>query len=166
MHMDKAPGPDGFIGRFYKSCWSIIKEDVLMALDVIHRGHVFKFSLLNTAYVTLLPKKVDAVEAKDFHPFFSRIRRRAAYHCIKIGEKKGGINAEVQNRFNTTPYSHQHTQRNTKTQKPSYKNNHSRQRKTTKKHYKKPLTTIAKFIVCLSTPIDTCVQVDTFGANQ
>jgi len=43
--------------------------------------------------------------------FFSGIRRRAAYHCIKIGEKKGGINAEVQNRFNTTPYSHQHTQK-------------------------------------------------------
>jgi len=79
--------------------------------------------------------------------YFSGIRRRAVYHCIKIGEKKGDINAEVQNRFNITPYSHQHTQRNTKTQKPPYKNNHSRksprQRKTTKKHYKMPLTTIA-----------------------
>jgi len=39
-----------------------------MALDAIHRGHVFKFRLLNTAYVTLLPKKVDAVEVKDFRP--------------------------------------------------------------------------------------------------
>jgi len=68
MHLDKAPGPDGFTGRFYKSCWSIIKGDVLMALDAIHRGHVFKFRLLNTAYVTLLPKKVDAVEVKDFRP--------------------------------------------------------------------------------------------------
>lgn len=24
MPMDKAPGPDGFTGRFYKSCWNII----------------------------------------------------------------------------------------------------------------------------------------------
>jgi hypothetical protein len=32
----------------------------------IHQGHVFKFRLLNTA--TLLPKKVDAVEVKDFQP--------------------------------------------------------------------------------------------------
>ena len=39
-----------------------------MALDAIHCGHVFKFRLLNTAYVTLLPKKVDAVEVKDFRP--------------------------------------------------------------------------------------------------
>ena len=68
MHLDKAPGPDGFTGRFYKSCWSIIKGDVLMALDAIHCGHVFKFRLLNMAYVTLLPKKVDAVEVKDFCP--------------------------------------------------------------------------------------------------
>ena len=62
MHLDKAPGLDGFTRRFYKSCWSIIKA------DAIHRGHVFKFRLLNTAYVTLLPKKVDAVEVKDFRP--------------------------------------------------------------------------------------------------
>jgi len=68
MHLDKAPGLDGFTGRFYKSCWSIIKGDVLMVLDTIHRGHVFKFRLLNTAYVTLLPKKVDVVEVKDFCP--------------------------------------------------------------------------------------------------
>jgi len=68
MPLDKAPGPDGFTGRFYKSCWSIIKGDVLMALDAIQQGHVFKFRLLNTAYITLLPKKVDAVEVKDFRP--------------------------------------------------------------------------------------------------
>lgn len=48
MYLDKALGPDGFMGRFYKSCWSIIKGDVLMALDAIQRGHVFKFCLLNT----------------------------------------------------------------------------------------------------------------------
>lgn len=26
---EKAPGPDGFIGIFYKKCWSIIKEDLV-----------------------------------------------------------------------------------------------------------------------------------------
>lgn len=30
LHLDKAPGPDGFTGRFYKSCWSVIKGDILM----------------------------------------------------------------------------------------------------------------------------------------
>jgi hypothetical protein len=32
---DKALGPDGFTGRFYKSCWSIIKKDVMTALHAI-----------------------------------------------------------------------------------------------------------------------------------
>ena len=68
MPLDKAPGPEGFTGRFYKSCWSIIKGDVLMALDTIQQGHVFKFWLRNSAFITLLPKKVDAVEVKDFRP--------------------------------------------------------------------------------------------------
>jgi hypothetical protein len=44
----------------------MIKGDILMALDAIQRGHVFKFRLLNTAFITLLPKKMDAVEVKDF----------------------------------------------------------------------------------------------------
>jgi hypothetical protein len=47
---DKAPGPDGFTGRFYKSCWNIIKGDVLRSLDVIQRGHVFKFRLLKGVF--------------------------------------------------------------------------------------------------------------------
>lgn len=28
----KAPGPDGFIGAFFKSCWEIIKHDVVLAI--------------------------------------------------------------------------------------------------------------------------------------
>jgi hypothetical protein len=32
---DKAPGPDGFTGCFYKSCWTTIKQDVMMAISAI-----------------------------------------------------------------------------------------------------------------------------------
>ena len=30
---DKAPGPDGFTGLFFKSCWNIIKQDVVVAVN-------------------------------------------------------------------------------------------------------------------------------------
>jgi hypothetical protein len=42
--------------------------DVLLTLNAIHRGHVFKFRLLNTAFITLLPKKDDALLVKDYRP--------------------------------------------------------------------------------------------------
>ena len=29
---EKAPGPDGFIGSFYKASWNVIKGDVLAAV--------------------------------------------------------------------------------------------------------------------------------------
>ena len=33
MPFNKAPGPDGFTGAFFKACWEIIKEDVTAALN-------------------------------------------------------------------------------------------------------------------------------------
>jgi len=68
MPADRAPGPDGFTGRFYKSCWQIIKADVLAALVSIHQGDLRHLELLNSAYLTLIPKKLDALEAKDYRP--------------------------------------------------------------------------------------------------
>jgi hypothetical protein len=65
---DKAPGPDGFTGRFYKECWSTIKYDVIEAFAAISRGNIFIFRLLNTAFISLLPKKVDANQVKDYRP--------------------------------------------------------------------------------------------------
>lgn len=29
MPLDKAPGPNGFTGRFYTTCWQIIKHDFM-----------------------------------------------------------------------------------------------------------------------------------------
>ncbi|WVZ84947.1 hypothetical protein U9M48_031914 [Paspalum notatum var. saurae] len=63
-----SPGPDGFTGRFYKACWTIIKGDVMDAILAIQRGHVFKFKLLNTAFITLVPKTSDALQVKDYRP--------------------------------------------------------------------------------------------------
>jgi hypothetical protein len=32
---DKAPSPNGFTGKFYKSCWAVIKGDLMAALQAV-----------------------------------------------------------------------------------------------------------------------------------
>jgi len=65
---DKAPGPDGFTGRFYKTCWTVIKGDVMAALHTIWGRNFRNLWLLNSAYITLIPKKTVADQVKDFRP--------------------------------------------------------------------------------------------------
>jgi hypothetical protein len=65
---EKAPGPDGFIGAFYKSSWGIIKADLLLAIDFFFGLHDQHLGQLNTAHIVLLPKSTDAKEVGDFRP--------------------------------------------------------------------------------------------------
>jgi hypothetical protein len=61
MPNDKAPGPDGLTGRFYKSCWQIIKGDVMAVVSAVWRRDFRNIRQLNSAFITLLlPKKVEA----------------------------------------------------------------------------------------------------------
>jgi hypothetical protein len=68
LPFDKAPGPDGFTGRFYKSCWSVIKNDVMSALHSVWGKKFRNLWMLNSAYITLIPKRLDAEQIKDFRP--------------------------------------------------------------------------------------------------
>jgi mannosylglycoprotein endo-beta-mannosidase len=65
---DKAPGPDGFTGKFYKACWPVIKVDVMAAVSAIWCRRFGNFEQLNSAYITLLPKKAEAMNIKDYRP--------------------------------------------------------------------------------------------------
>jgi hypothetical protein len=62
---DKAPGPDGFTGKFFKVCWEIIK-DVAATLNSLFTMNSQDFDLLNSANIVLLPKKTDAIRVTDF----------------------------------------------------------------------------------------------------
>lgn len=68
MPADKAPGPDGFTGKFFKSCWGIIKNDVVAAFNALHDARNKHFSLLNSANVVLIPKKEGVEGIEDYRP--------------------------------------------------------------------------------------------------
>jgi hypothetical protein len=65
---DKAPGPDGFTGLFFKRCWEIIRVDVLNVVHLFGTLHVENFHWLNSANIALLPKKDGAEEVSDYRP--------------------------------------------------------------------------------------------------
>ena len=53
---DKAPGPDGFTGLFYKKAWGTIKMDVMNAFNAFWSLDCRSFNHLNDAYMILLKK--------------------------------------------------------------------------------------------------------------
>lgn len=65
---DKAPGPDGSTGLFYKVAWPIIKQDVVSAFNAFWSLDGRSFHLINDAFMILLKKKNDAQEIKDYCP--------------------------------------------------------------------------------------------------
>ena len=64
---DKAPGLDGFPIAFFQSCWSVLKTKIMEVFQNFHTQAVFEKSL-NASFHALIPKKVNAVEVKDFWP--------------------------------------------------------------------------------------------------
>lgn len=65
---DKALGPDGFTGIFYKKAWDIIKGDVLNVFNVVWSQDTRSLNHLNDAYVMLLKKKPQPAEIRDYRP--------------------------------------------------------------------------------------------------
>jgi hypothetical protein len=65
---EKAPVRDGYIGAFYKSCWDIIKTDIMVALREMFELWVGSWNLLNTANIALIAKKQDAQVMGDYMP--------------------------------------------------------------------------------------------------
>jgi hypothetical protein len=65
---DRAPGPDGFVGDFYKRAWPIIKSEVMAGLLKLYVGDGRGFQKLNRALITLIPKRSDAEVVGDFRP--------------------------------------------------------------------------------------------------
>ena len=62
---DKAQGPDGFPMAFFQNCWDLIRFDIMGVMHSFHERAAFATSL-NASFLTLIPKKTEVVEVKDF----------------------------------------------------------------------------------------------------
>lgn len=65
---EKAPGPDGYNGLFYRCCWDIIKDEVMAVFHQFHSLVGANMAGINDALVALLPKKDGAKTIGDFRP--------------------------------------------------------------------------------------------------
>ncbi|KAM0917188.1 hypothetical protein ACQ4PT_009626 [Festuca glaucescens] len=65
---EKVPGPDGFIGLFFRSCWEILEEDLYNTVTHMAEIGGSAAGLLNSASIVLLPKKLDAGTVADYRP--------------------------------------------------------------------------------------------------
>ena len=67
MASDKAPGLDGFSMTFFQGCWDTIKYDAMVVFHEFHAHGHFEKSM-NATFIALIPKKLGALECKDFRP--------------------------------------------------------------------------------------------------
>ncbi|GKV28626.1 hypothetical protein SLEP1_g37648 [Rubroshorea leprosula] len=63
----KAPGPDRYNFNFLKSVWHCIKEDFISFFSEFHRNGKLVRGL-NSSFLALVPKKLNAVNLKDYRP--------------------------------------------------------------------------------------------------
>jgi hypothetical protein len=68
MHSEKASGPDGFIGIFYKCCFELIKDDLSNAIHDFYNHRCKSLHLVNEANITLLQKREGADKIDMFRP--------------------------------------------------------------------------------------------------
>ncbi|KAL6195632.1 hypothetical protein ACLB2K_031250 [Fragaria x ananassa] len=67
MDLDSAPGPDGFNGHFFASCWDIVGVDVVNAVQYFFINGQLSASL-NSRLIILIPKVEHADSIKQFRP--------------------------------------------------------------------------------------------------
>lgn len=63
----KAPDPDGYGAKFFKSSWNIVREDMMEIVKLFfEKGELD--SRINTTLITLIPKHSQATNLRDFRP--------------------------------------------------------------------------------------------------
>ncbi|WMV32834.1 hypothetical protein MTR67_026219 [Solanum verrucosum] len=67
MNPNSASRPDGFVSKFYQSCWEIVKADLLLAIQSYFSGHIMP-KFMSHACLVLLPKTEHPNNFSEFRP--------------------------------------------------------------------------------------------------
>ncbi|XP_057774811.1 uncharacterized protein LOC130993790 [Salvia miltiorrhiza] len=67
MDANSAPGPGGFSGMFFQTCWGIIKSDVIIVVQTFFR-HSYLPNGCNSNTMILIPKKDTVDSVSDLRP--------------------------------------------------------------------------------------------------
>ncbi|XP_019166699.1 PREDICTED: uncharacterized protein LOC109162453 [Ipomoea nil] len=67
MNPNSSPGPDGFGGGFYQSCWEVIKGDLYEVIKEFFEGKALTKFITHTTIV-LIPKTPNPATFADFRP--------------------------------------------------------------------------------------------------
>ncbi|XP_057774892.1 uncharacterized protein LOC130993874 [Salvia miltiorrhiza] len=89
MDANSAPGPDGFSGSFFQTCWEIIKTDVVSVVQTFFRSSYLPTGC-NSSTMILIPKKKEVSTVADLRPivlsnfFFKIISKILASRLSRI----------------------------------------------------------------------------------
>ncbi|XP_057790987.1 uncharacterized protein LOC131008105 [Salvia miltiorrhiza] len=67
MEASSSPGPDGFTGKFFQTCWSVIKKDIWCAVQTFFRKSYLPTGC-NASVMVLSPKKEVVNSVMDLRP--------------------------------------------------------------------------------------------------
>lgn len=102
MLAEKAPGPDGFNGTFYKKCWQLIKQDIMDVFQCLYNLSGGNFGALNRAAITLLPKRNAPTLVTDFRPIsliHSVAKLISKVLAIRLARQMDGLISVAQSAF-------------------------------------------------------------------
>ncbi|XP_057779593.1 uncharacterized protein LOC130998178 [Salvia miltiorrhiza] len=88
MDASSSPGPDGFSGKFFQTCWDIIKFDIWLAVETFFEKSYLPVGC-NSSVMVLLPKKEVVHSVADLRPivlsnFFFKIISKILANRLSI----------------------------------------------------------------------------------
>lgn len=79
MKSDSAPGPNGFGAQFFKTFWTLIKDDYMSMFKDLFEGHL-DLGRLNYGVITLVPKTQEPNNIKQYRPIWSNVDYKLRSH--------------------------------------------------------------------------------------